>query len=176
MLILKVLHPPKFCSISWSHVDWCKFFIHLRSLKIPPLPPSPYSKCTFKKIIIQTKLVGMSMIFYCTKLHLSKWNSSWVFSKTKMLILISATSHVRVCHFLQKLSNWKLFILWRSVTVENFMILRWLVQVLHPPQKYVRSPFWNGCSYGIRNYGFHITFNGTAFLMILSNQTSWSSG
>jgi hypothetical protein len=36
-----------------SHVDWCKFCIHLSSLKIPP---SPYSKVPSKKIIIQKDL------------------------------------------------------------------------------------------------------------------------
>jgi hypothetical protein len=35
--------------ISWSHVDWRKFSIHLSSLKIPP---SPYSKGPLKKTII----------------------------------------------------------------------------------------------------------------------------
>jgi hypothetical protein len=63
--------------ISWSHVDWCKFYIHLRSLKIPPLP---YSKVSLKKIIIWIRLVGTFMIFHCTKLRLSKCNSSWVVS------------------------------------------------------------------------------------------------
>jgi hypothetical protein len=42
--------------IAWSYVDWCKFCIHLSSLKIPP---SPYSRGLSKKIIIQTKLVGV---------------------------------------------------------------------------------------------------------------------
>jgi hypothetical protein len=27
---------------------------------------------------------------------------------------------------------------------QNLMVPRWLVQVLHPPQKYERPPFWNG--------------------------------
>jgi hypothetical protein len=37
------------------------------------------------------------------------------------------------------------------------------VQVLHPPQKFEGSPFWNGCSYGIKNYGIEVTFNGNDF-------------
>jgi hypothetical protein len=49
----------------------------------------------------------------------------------------------------------KLFILWR-----NFMVPRWLVQVLHPPQKCERPPFWNGWMYGINKYGAEVTFNG----------------
>jgi hypothetical protein len=54
--------------ILWSLVDWCKFCIRLRSLKIPP---SPYSKAPLKKIMIQIQLVGMPMIFHFTELHLS---------------------------------------------------------------------------------------------------------
>jgi hypothetical protein len=61
--------------ISWSHVDWLKFWIHLCSLKILPWP---YSKCPLKKTIIQIKLVGMSTIFHCTKFCLSKCNGSRV--------------------------------------------------------------------------------------------------
>jgi hypothetical protein len=36
-------------------------------------------KALSKKIKIQIKLLGMSVIFHYTKLHLSKCNSSWVF-------------------------------------------------------------------------------------------------
>jgi hypothetical protein len=63
-------------NISWSHVDWCKFCIHLSSLKIPP---SPYAK-GLQSIIIQIKLVRMSTVFHCTKFRLSKFNGSGVFS------------------------------------------------------------------------------------------------
>jgi hypothetical protein len=45
------------------------------------------------------------------------------------------------------------------------MVLRLLVQVLHPPQKFERPPFWNGCSYGIKNYGVEVTFNGMTSLL-----------
>jgi hypothetical protein len=62
--------------ISLPHIDQCKFCIHLRSLNIPP----PYSIAPTKKIMIQIKLVGMSMIFHCTKIDLSKCNSSLVVS------------------------------------------------------------------------------------------------
>jgi hypothetical protein len=56
---------------SWFDVDWCNVCIHLKSLKIPPLP---YSKAHIKKIIIGIKLVGMSMIFHYTELNFSKCN------------------------------------------------------------------------------------------------------
>jgi hypothetical protein len=38
--------------------------------------PSPYLKTASNKIMIQVKLVGMPMISYCTKVHLSKCNGS----------------------------------------------------------------------------------------------------
>jgi hypothetical protein len=42
--------------------------------------PSPYLKTASNKRMIQIKLIGMSMISYYTKVHLSKCNSSWVVS------------------------------------------------------------------------------------------------
>jgi hypothetical protein len=54
--------------ISWSHVNWRKFYIHLNSLKILP---SPYSEGPLEKIIIKIKLVGMSTIFLCTNFLLN---------------------------------------------------------------------------------------------------------
>jgi hypothetical protein len=36
MVVLKVVHPlqtPEY-KMLWYHVDWCKFFIHLRSLNV----------------------------------------------------------------------------------------------------------------------------------------------
>jgi hypothetical protein len=44
--------------------------------------------------------------------------------------------------------------------MQNVMVLRRLVQVLHPPQKFERPPFSNGYSYGIKNYGVEAAFNG----------------
>jgi hypothetical protein len=45
------------------------------------------------------------------------------------------------------------------------MVPRWLVQVLHPPQKFERPPFCNGWRYGIKKYGFEVTFNGMTSLL-----------
>jgi hypothetical protein len=28
------------------------------------------------------------------------------------------------------------------------------------PQKFGHPPFWNGCSYSVKNYGVEVTFNG----------------
>jgi hypothetical protein len=44
------------------------------------------------------------------------------------------------------------------------MVPRWLVQILHPPQKFERPPFCNGWRYGIKKYGDEVTFNGMTFL------------
>jgi len=38
------------------------------------------------------------------------------------------------------------------------------VEVLHPPQKFERTPFWNHCRYGIKGYGVEVTFNGMTSL------------
>jgi hypothetical protein len=43
-----------------------------------------------------------------------------------------------------------LFILWRSIGIQNVMVARWLVQVLHPPQKSEHPPFWNGWNHEVK--------------------------
>jgi hypothetical protein len=43
---------------------------------------------------------------------------------------------------------------------KNFMVPRWRVQVLHPPQKSERPAFWNGWRYGVKKYGVEVAFNG----------------
>jgi hypothetical protein len=58
-----------------------------------------------------------------------------------------------------------LFILWRSISIQNVMVRRWLVQVLRPPQKFERPPFCNGWRYGIKKYGFEVTFHGITSLL-----------
>jgi hypothetical protein len=76
VVLLKVVHPLNIyqnTTFSWTCVDWSKSCIHLSSTKFPP---SPYSKGPPKKIITQTKLVGMSTILHCTKLRMSKRSSS----------------------------------------------------------------------------------------------------
>jgi hypothetical protein len=39
------------------------------------------------------------------------------------------------------------------------------VQVLHPPQKFERPPFWNGVRNGINKYGVEVTFVGMTSLL-----------
>jgi hypothetical protein len=52
-----------------------------------------------------------------------------------------------------------LSILWRSISIQNSMVPRWLIQVLHPPQKFERPLFWNAWRYRIKMYGVEVTFN-----------------
>jgi hypothetical protein len=40
-----------------------------------------------------------------------------------------------------------------------------MLQVLHSPQKFERPPFWNGCSYSIKNYVIEVAFNGMTSLL-----------
>jgi hypothetical protein len=58
-----------------------------------------------------------------------------------------------------------LFILWRSISIQNFTVPCWLVQVLHPPQKSERPPYWNAWRYEIKKYGVEVTFNGMTSLL-----------
>jgi hypothetical protein len=52
-----------------------------------------------------------------------------------------------------------LSIIWRSISIQNSMVPHWLMQVLHPPQKFERPPFKNAWKYGIKMYGFRVTFS-----------------
>jgi hypothetical protein len=73
-------------TISCSYVEWCKFCFHLSSLKIPPSPLKT----------IPVKLVGTSMIFYCTKPRLSKCNGLLVISMKQNINLYFNPSHSRI--------------------------------------------------------------------------------
>jgi hypothetical protein len=106
------------------------------------------------------------MISYYTKVHLSKCNGSWVVStKQNMNFNIQMAAMFVFFCFWQKWYHLKLFILWRSISIHNFMVPRWLVQVLHPPQKFERLPFWSAWRYEIKKYGVEVTFNGMTSLL-----------
>jgi hypothetical protein len=47
----------------------------------------------------------------------------------------------------------------------NVIVQAWLVQVLHPPQKFETSQFKNGWKYIIKNYGVEVIFNGVICLL-----------
>jgi hypothetical protein len=104
--------------------------LHRVVQRIPTKPqnfaPSSYLKTASNKTMIQI----MSMIFYYTKVHFSKYNGSWVIStkQTMNFNIQTAAMFVFFC-FWQKWSCYKLFILWRSIRKQNFMFPRWLVQV-----------------------------------------------
>jgi hypothetical protein len=141
--------------ITEFYTEWFSVYPNITS------PPSPYLKTASNKIMIQIKLIGMSMISYYAKVHLSKCNGSWAVStkQTMNFNIQTAAMFVFVC-FWQKWSYWKLFILWRSVSIQNFMVPRWLVHVLHPPQKFERPAFWSGWRFGIKKYGIDVILNG----------------
>jgi hypothetical protein len=132
--------------MSWSHVDWCTFCNHLISLNVPP---STYSKSPLKKITIQIKLVGMPMIFYCTKPRFFyKCNGAWVIVSVKQNVNYNFQPPAMFVVLFQK-SYLKSFI-WRPTSIQNFLVPRRLVQGSHPPQKFECHPFCNGWKYIIK--------------------------
>jgi hypothetical protein len=50
------------------------------------------------------------------------------------------------------------------------MIPRWLLQVMHPRQKFEHPWYWNGWSYGIKEYA-EVTFNGMISLPNFINKS-----
>jgi hypothetical protein len=106
------------------------------------------------------------MISYYTKVHLSKCNGSWVVSTQQtMNFNIQTAAMFKFFVFDKNGLIKKLFILWRSIGIQNFMVPRLLVKVLHPPQKFERPPFLNGWRYGINKYGVEVCFNGMTSLL-----------
>jgi hypothetical protein len=100
------------------------------------------------------------MIFYYTKFHLSKCNGSWVVS-TKQTMNFNNQLAAMFVFFVSD----KNCLIKRSISIQNFMFPRWLMQVLHPSQKFERPPFWNGSRYGIKEYGVEVIFNGMTSLL-----------
>jgi hypothetical protein len=117
--------------------------------------------------MIQIKLIGMSMTSYYTKFiclsaqvhELSPQNKLWIltFKRPPCSYFLFLTKMVllKVVHPLK--------------FYKNFMVPRWLVQILHRPQKFERPPFWNGWRYGIKKYGVEVTFNGMTSLPYFIN-------
>jgi hypothetical protein len=100
--------------------------------------------------MIQIKLIGMSMISYYTKVHLSKSNGSWVASTKPTMNFNIQTTAMFVFFVFDKNGLIKSCSSFGDISMQNFMVPRWLVQVLHPPQKFEHAPFWNGWRYGIK--------------------------
>jgi hypothetical protein len=53
----------------------------------------------------------------------------------------------------------------RSVSMQHSTVLRCLVQVLYPPQKFGHPSFWNDWSYDIKICGTDISFSSMTFLL-----------
>jgi hypothetical protein len=122
----------------------------------------------------------MSMIFYCVKRHLSECNGSWVFSIKQnmnfkfqlpfpfMFLVFHKNHHIESSSPFKHLSAYK-----------NFIVTHWLVQGLHPPQKFECPTFWNGWSYKIIiKYGGKVTFSSMNFIKIfqLFQKLLWVGG
>jgi hypothetical protein len=93
---------------------------------------SPYLKASSNKIMIQTQFVGMSK------------NTNFKFQPTSTFafFIFHKNGLVKRC------SSFK-----DVISIQNVMVTRWLIQVLHPPQKFERPPLWNGWSYDIKVWG-----------------------
>jgi hypothetical protein len=95
--------------------------------------------------------LGMSTLFHCTKLRLSKCNGSSVVARKQSVNFKTQQPAVFVffvfrksvliisCSSSEDLSEQK--ISWSYVELWKF---------LHSPQKFERPPFWNGCNYSIK--------------------------
>jgi hypothetical protein len=66
-----------------------------------------------------------------------------------------------------------LFILWRPIRLQNSVVLRWVKLVLSSRQVLEPPPFWNACSYSVKNYGVEITFYGVTSLLNFIKSTNW---
>jgi hypothetical protein len=97
---------------------------------------------------------------------LYKCNGSWVVStKQTMNFNIQLAAMFVFFLFLTKMVSLKVVHPLEIINIQNFTFPCWLVQVLHPSQKFVRLPFWNGWRYGINKYGVKVTFNGMTSLL-----------
>jgi hypothetical protein len=112
--------------------------------------------------MIQIKLVGMPMISYYTKVHLFKWNGSWVVSTKQTMDFNIQTAAMFVFLFSTKMVLLKVVYPLNIYQYTQFHGPTLTGESLHPPQKFERPPFWNSWRYGIKKYGVEVTFNGIA--------------
>jgi hypothetical protein len=132
--------------------------------------------------MIQIQTVRMFTIFYCTKLHLSECNGSWVVStELNMNFLYSTVFHVRSFGFSQKMVLWKVFSYVEDLSV--YKICHTLTGAnFRPPQKFGRPGLWNGWRYGIKKVVPGATFSGLIsllnliYLLIGSKFVGWTGG
>jgi hypothetical protein len=48
-----------------------------------------------------------------------------------------------------------------------------MLLIMHPSQKFERSPFWNGLSCGIEMYGVDVTVNGMTSILNSIKSANW---
>jgi hypothetical protein len=115
--------------------------------------------------MILIKLAGVSMIFYCTILHLSKCNSSWAVSikqnknfnfqlpSTFIFLVFQKTVKLKVIHPSKICQNTK----WHGpmVTGASSAFTSDVCMFCH---------FWDNWSYGIKIYSIEAIFNCTTSL------------
>jgi hypothetical protein len=79
---------------------------------------------------------------------------------------------LHICFLLQERSYLKLSTLSRSISVQNFVAQRLLLQVLHPPYKSHCRLIWNGWRHRIRKYGAEVTHNAMTSILAFLNCTN----
>jgi hypothetical protein len=112
--------------------------------------PSPYLKTASNKIMIQIKLIGMSMISYYTKVHLSKSSGSWVVSTKQTMNFNIQTAAMFVFFVLDKNGLVKSYSSFEDLSVYKIHCPTLTGAVLYPLQKFERPLFCNGWRYGIK--------------------------
>jgi hypothetical protein len=105
------------------------------------------------------------MIFHYTKVYLSKCNGSWVVSAKQTMNFNTQLAIMFVFFVFDKNGLIKSCSSFEDISEKKILFPRWLVQVLHPSQKFERPPFWNGWRYGIKKFGVEVTFNGMTSLL-----------
>jgi hypothetical protein len=94
--------------------------------------------------MIQIKLIGMSMISYYTKVHLSKCNGSLVVSAEQTVNFSIQTAAMFVFFSLIKVVLLKVVHPLKIYQYTKFHGPTLTGASFHPPQKFERPPFWNG--------------------------------
>jgi hypothetical protein len=116
-------------------------------------------KRSVKENNVSNKLIGMSMVFHCTVLCLSKCSGSWVVSLKQNVHFNFQPSAMIIFLVVAKVIVLKVVRPLKICQYTKFMVACWLVQVLHPPQNSEHPAFWNGRSYRTKNYGVEVTFS-----------------
>jgi hypothetical protein len=117
----------KFC------IEWFSF--------CPNLTSKFSTTVLFKSFVKQNNLSNKTCIHVHEYLLFQTWFTwvQWFVSclyKTKYLLQLSTALQIHILGFSQKMIFEKQVILWRSISIQNFMVPCWMVQVLNPSQKF----------------------------------------